>query len=207
MAVDFHAARWVGYDASIGAMRTAMRTASPKARRNFLRRIAGLERLKEEVPHVEPGIPDAQLTVVARDIAAHAGLPYEPTVYRMPFWESRGIVNATAGRRGNRIAIRVSPILALEMYGDSIRAMLAHELAHPQNACMPDPATLQYRTREEEVACEHAADALSARWVGRTAALQGLIQLMYTGWDWRYTTDTSVLMERIRRLHDRTDIP
>lgn len=207
LAVDFHATRWVGYDATLSAMRTAARTASPRARRSFRRRIAGLERLRKDIPRSEEGIPDARLTALAGDIAARAGLPYEPIVYSMPLWKSRGVVNTTAQRRGNRLTIRVSPILTEEMYDGGIRAMLAHELAHPQHACAPDPVTLEYASRGGEVACEHAADALSARWVGRKAALQGLLQLTAIGWDWRYTTDVSVLVERIRLLHDRTDIP
>jgi hypothetical protein len=207
ITVDFHATRWVGYEAAISAMRVASRDASSRARAGFARRIAALERLRLAVKRPERGIVSEPLTAAAADIARRAGLPYRPTVYLMPFWESRGIVNATSGLAGDRIAIRVSPILADEMYGDGIRAMLAHELAHPRNACKPDPVTLEYATREEEIACEHAADALSARWVGRTAALQGLLQLTAIGWDWRFTTDTSVLTERIRLLHDRTDIP
>lgn len=209
--VDAAAARLAGTDAVRAAMeeyhKLTVRLAAANLERSREELLGVRRTLLEATDDAVPAPVDPTLTEVAREIARSAGLPYEPTVHVPPLWEGRGIVNVTAGRRGNRIAIRVSPILAREMYGDGIRAMLAHELAHPQNVCKPDPETLKYPTYAEEIACEHAADALSARWVGRTAVLQGLLQLTDSSWDWRYTTDVSTLMERIRLMHDRTDIP
>jgi len=209
--VDAAAARLAGADALRAALdeyhRLTVRLAATNLSRARTELIGTRRGLLDAGNDAVPAPVDEELTAVARGIARDAGLPYEVTVHVPPLWEGRGIVNATTVLRGNRVFIRVSPILAREMDTAGIRAMLAHELAHPQNACGPDPVTLAYASRDTETACEHAADALSARWVGRTTALRGLLQLTAIGWDWRFTTDASHLVLRVRLLHERTDIP
>jgi predicted Zn-dependent protease len=146
---------------------------------------------------------DDALTARANAQAVSYGLQYRVIVAVPPSWRDRGIVNAKTHVRGNVLAITISPILLEEMDAEGLTGMFAHELAHPRSTC----GLRNYRSWSEEVVCEHAADVQAARWVGKRAVLRGLCQVMASGWNWRYNTDVSPLIERIRLLHNRKDIP
>ncbi len=154
-------------------------------------------------PWSEPAVVDDALTEVAAAMAREAGLPHKVVVLTPPSWQRRGIVNASTNIvRDTHIIIRVSPILVDELSAVELRGLLAHEVAHLRAGCGP-----KFRTPAEALACEHKADALSARWVGRTTALRTLCHVMAISFDWRFKTDASDTIERIRLLHNRTDIP
>lgn len=144
-----------------------------------------------------------ELTSVANDIIFQQGLPYAAVVLIPEKWRDDGVVTAATYVRGNGIEILVSPLMIEDMDAEGLRAVLAHELAHTQIPCNPDPLS----NEAESVACEHRVDALSAKWVGKKASLRALCQVMASVWYWRYMTDVWPLIERIRLLHNRTDVP
>ncbi|MCC6404900.1 MAG: hypothetical protein IT405_00750 [Candidatus Yanofskybacteria bacterium] len=145
---------------------------------------------------------DTALTERVQAQARSYGLEYRVVVAVAPAWRARGIVDTRTRVRDNIVAIIVSPILLEEMDREALEGMFAHELAHPQRAC----GLGQYATLADEIACEHPADVQAAKWVGRRAVLRGLCQLRAISWDWRYSTDATGTNERIKRLHERTDI-
>lgn len=147
--------------------------------------------------------PDPALTERARVIASAAGLSHEVTVFVYEPWREARRVDARTRVLGNHVTVYISPILADEMDNDGMTGLLAHELAHVGTTCGRDG---RYPDDDAAVACESRADARAAGWVGRTTAIRGLCQVMAIAWDWRYTTDGTVLTRRIRLLHDRRDI-
>jgi hypothetical protein len=149
----------------------------------------------------DPFPVDMGLTRGLQEQTRNFGLEYEVVVVVPPSWGDRGVVNAETHVRGKYLAVAVSPILLEDMDRDGLYSMFAHELAHTLNHCGPT-----YRDDKEKLACEHAADVQAARWVGRRSVLRGLCQLMESSFRWRYGTDVSPLMDRIRLLHQRKDI-
>ncbi|MCC6934753.1 MAG: hypothetical protein IT406_03660 [Candidatus Yanofskybacteria bacterium] len=150
----------------------------------------------------EPYRIDPVLTERVQAQARSYGLEYRVVVAVVPSWKAQGKVQVETRFRGGIVAILVSPILYEEMDGGAFRAMFAHELAHTLRPCGLRP----YTSIAEHNACEHAADAQAAAWVGKREVLRGLCQVRAIGWDWRYNTDATPMNERIRLLHNRTDI-
>ena len=156
--------------------------------------------VSREVPLEDVFIRDDVLTSMARTIAKDARLAYVPTVYTVPAWRDLYVVTAESFAAYRTMDIFVSPLL-LE-YQDTMgrRGMLAHELAHPRTVCSGGDG------HESMDACERDVDLLAATWVGKEASIRGLCQLMAGAWHWRYTTDASSIIERIKNLHF-ADIP
>ncbi|HUO75435.1 MAG TPA: hypothetical protein VMU12_00750 [Candidatus Paceibacterota bacterium] len=140
----------------------------------------------------------AQVMLQARAVGITANI----IVRVPPSWQERGYVNAKTNVRDDVIVITVSPILLDDLDADAQNAMFAHELAHSQNECGPF-----YANDAERDACEHAADALAATWVGRQSMIRSLCQLMASSWRWKYSADFAAMIGRIKYLHERTDIP
>ncbi|HXK36625.1 MAG TPA: M48 family metalloprotease [Candidatus Paceibacterota bacterium] len=147
-------------------------------------------------------VADQGLTETANEIIRHAGLRYAAVVFVFEPWREQGIVNAWSWRRQDTLIIGVSPILVDDLETDGIRAMLAHEVAHWQLTCGP-----KYRSFAEALDCEQRADALSIRWVGKRTVLRGLCQLIASTWSWRYATDVSDLIIRIKNVHEIAEGP
>lgn len=139
---------------------------------------------------------EQQLSAVAQDIARDAGLDLTVIVTVPEQWRDRGVASASTYQTKDIVAILVSPILVDEMDAEGMRGLLGHELGHTQNHCGPE-----YASESEKLACEHQADDWSAQHVGYRAAVRGLCQLMYIAFEWRYTTDASPLIDRVKLLH------
>ncbi len=150
----------------------------------------------------DPYPVDFALAARAQRLANRVDINKYVVVSVPPLWRELGFVQAKTNIRGRIIAITVSPILLEDMDEDGEDAMFAHELAHTLRPCGYYP----YATAEDELECEHAADAQSARWVGKRTALRGLCQLLASSWSRRYCTDCSMLIARIKLLHERRDI-
>jgi hypothetical protein len=147
-------------------------------------------------------VADPALSENANEIAQQAGLRYRAVVFVFEPWRDQGVVNAWSWRREGILVIGVSPILVDDLDADGMRAMLAHELAHTQLSCGP-----KYRSFAEALACEQRADTLSMRWVGKRTVLRGLCQLIASTWSWRYATDVSDVIARIKHMHEVAEGP
>lgn len=145
---------------------------------------------------------DWELTQETIRLERQVGMDYYTQVVIVPEWGEQGIVQAKTFPRGEYIIIAVSPIILQDLDRDAQRGMLAHELAHLRRTC----GLKEYASEREELVCEHAADAQAARWVGKRTVIRGLCQLIASSWVWRYRTDLSILITRIKMLHDRRDI-
>lgn len=153
------------------------------------------------VPLEQVFIRDATLMRRAKEIADVAGIEREVVVYTIPAWRDLRVVNIETHLSDERIIIMASPLLLEDSDEQGRDGMLAHELAHALEPCGPD-----FRSRSSEDACEQAVDLRAAAWVGKQASIRGLCQLMASAWYWRYTTDVSHVVERIKRLH-HADLP
>jgi len=165
-----------------------------------VRMVGALARTRD-VPLEDVFLLDEQLTKRAAEIAVDAGLLQRISVYTIPAWRDLAVVNIESFKSDERVQIFVSPLLLEYSDAQGRDGMLAHEIAHMVESCGPNP-----ETRAAEDACEQQVDLRSARYVGKHAAIRGLCQLMASAWYWRYTTDASHIIERIKRLH-HADIP
>ncbi len=110
-------------------------------------------------------IDDARINLLYREVAAQAGFGVDdmPVLCKLEN-TSVGPIPLTfqfSTTTSIRYAVTL-PAFALDADRDTLRGMMAHELAHPRRG-------LRTRTEAEGLAEEIASDALAAQWVGKDA--------------------------------------